>query len=90
MKTFRRMQEAQAKGRAGSKAASDRTRSIESKLQRHARLDSITRFVYSPSGDNRSRDSLSHAEVIAMTVDFPPLPVKMTPLHPDHFLHQGA
>jgi len=70
IKDVAELQEAQAKGRAGSKAASDRTRSIESKLQRHARLDSITRFVYSPSGDNRSRDSLSHAEVIAMTVDF--------------------
>lgn len=64
------LQEAQAKGRAGSKAASDRARSIESKLRRHAGLDAITRFVYSPTGDNRTRDALSHAEVIAMTADF--------------------
>lgn len=64
------LEEAQAKGRAGSKAAADRARSIESKLRRHAGLDAITRFVYSPTGDNRTRDALSHAEVIAMTADF--------------------
>lgn len=61
---------AQAKGRAASKAAADRAHSIESKRRRHAGLDAITRFVYSPTGDNRTRDSLSHAEVIAMTADF--------------------
>lgn len=64
------LEEAQAKGRAGSKAAADRVRSIESKLRRHAGLDAITRFIYSPTGDNRTRDALSHAEVIAMTADF--------------------
>jgi DNA helicase II / ATP-dependent DNA helicase PcrA len=64
------LEEAQARGRAGSKAAADRARSIESKLRRHAGLDAITRFVYSPTGDNRTRDALSHAEVIAMTADF--------------------
>ncbi len=64
------LEEAQAKGRAGSKAAMDRARSIESKLRRHAGLDAIMRFVYSPTGDNRARDALSHAEVIAMTADF--------------------
>jgi len=64
------LEEAQVKGRAGSKAAADRARSIESKLRRHAGLDAITRFVYSPTGDNRTRDALSHAEVIAMTADF--------------------
>uniref|UniRef100_UPI0035650C6D UvrD-helicase domain-containing protein n=1 Tax=Roseovarius sp. TaxID=1486281 RepID=UPI0035650C6D len=64
------LEEAQTKGRAGSKAAADRARSIESKLRRHAGLDAIIRFVYSPTGDNRTRDALSHAEVIAMTADF--------------------
>lgn len=64
------LEEAQAKGRAGGKAAADRARSIEGKLRRHAGLDAITRFVYSPTGDNRTRDALSHAEVIAMTADF--------------------
>lgn len=64
------LEAAQAKGRVGSKAAADRARSIESKLRRHAGLDAITRFVYSPTGDNRTRDALSHAEVIAITADF--------------------
>lgn len=64
------LEEAQAKGRASSKAAADRARSIESKLRRHAGLDAITRFVYSPTGDNRTHDALNHAEVIAMTADF--------------------
>ncbi|CAJ7710892.1 pathogenesis-like protein [Burkholderia pseudomallei] len=61
---------AQAKGRTGTKAAADRARSIESKLRRHAGLDAIKRFVYSPTGDNRTHDALSHAEVISMTADF--------------------
>ena len=64
------LKEAQAKGRSGSKAAVDRARSIESKLRRRAGLNAISRFVYSPNGDNRTRDSLNHAEVIAMTADF--------------------
>jgi DNA helicase-2/ATP-dependent DNA helicase PcrA len=64
------LEEAQSKGRANSKAASDRARSIESKRRRRENLAGVTRFIYSPTGDNRTRDSLSHAEVIAMTADF--------------------
>lgn len=64
------LEAAQAKGRATSKAAADRARSIESKRRRRANLPGIARFIYSPTGDNRTRDSLSHAEVIAMTADF--------------------
>lgn len=64
------LEAAQAKGRAGSKAAADRARSIESKLRRHAELGAITRFVYSPTGDNRTREALNHAEVITLTADF--------------------
>ena len=64
------LETAQAKGRATSKAAADRARSIESKLRRRDSLDSITKFIYSPTGDNRTRDSLNHAEVIAITTDF--------------------
>ncbi|SMR76649.1 MULTISPECIES: UvrD-helicase domain-containing protein [Stenotrophomonas] len=64
------LEEAQAKGRAASRAAVDRARSIESKRRRYENLESIVRFVYSPTGDNRTRDSLNHSEVIAMTADF--------------------
>jgi DNA helicase-2/ATP-dependent DNA helicase PcrA len=60
----------QARGRARTKATVDRARSIESKRNRHASLDEIRRFIYSPTGDNRTRDALNHSEVIAMTADF--------------------
>lgn len=63
------LQQAQAKGRA-SKAAEQRTRKIESKTRRLARLDSIKQFTYSPNGDNRGRDSLNHTEVIQIAADF--------------------
>lgn len=64
------LEEAQAKGRAGTKAAAVRARSIESKQRRLAGLNDISRFSYSPTGDNRTRDSLNHFEVIAMTASF--------------------
>ncbi len=70
MQDIAELEEAQAKGRATSKAAIDRARSIESKRRRHAGLDTIQRFIYSPTGDNRTRDALNHAEVIAMTAEF--------------------
>lgn len=60
------LEEKQAKGRGG-KAAFERAHSIESKTRRRESLPKIVRFVYSPTGDNRTRDSLNHAEVIAMT-----------------------
>jgi ATP-dependent DNA helicase UvrD/PcrA len=63
------LEEKQAKGRAG-KAAIERAKSIESKIRRRDGLGEIVRFVYSPTGDNRTRDSLNHAEVIAMTAAF--------------------
>lgn len=60
----------QAKGRASSNAAIERALSIEAKMRRRAGLEEITRFIYSPTGDNRTRDALNHAEVIAMTAAF--------------------
>lgn len=60
----------QAKGRASSNAAVERAVSIEAKTRRRAGLEEITRFIYSPTGDNRTRDALDHAEVIAMTAAF--------------------
>jgi len=63
------LEEKQAKGRAG-KAAIERAASIESKTRRREGLREIVRFIYSPTGDNRTRDSLNHAEVIAMTAAF--------------------
>jgi DNA helicase II / ATP-dependent DNA helicase PcrA len=64
------LQAAAAKGRAGTQAAIDRDRSIASKQRRLVRIETIKKFIYSPSGDNRSRDSLNHSEVIRITADF--------------------
>lgn len=63
------LEEKQKKGRAG-KATNERAQSIESKTRRRAMLGEIQRFIYSPTSDNRTRDALNHAEVIAMTADF--------------------
>lgn len=63
------LKQAQAKGRA-SKTSERRARSIISKMERLARLDEIRVFTYSPDGENRSRDSLNHAEVISMGTAF--------------------
>ncbi|MBT9471817.1 MAG: UvrD-helicase domain-containing protein [Pseudomonadota bacterium] len=59
-----------AKGRPGTKAAAERALSLASKERRLARLDEITKFTYSPTGDNRGRDSLNHAEVVALAAAF--------------------
>lgn len=58
------------KGRSGTKAAIDRENKIKSKTQRLAYLDEIKSFSYSPTGDNRTRDSLNHSEVIELCAHF--------------------
>ncbi|MGY8627956.1 UvrD-helicase domain-containing protein [Chromobacterium violaceum] len=64
------LEEQQRKGRPNTKAGVERLRSMESKRRRLGRLDSIVKFIYSPTSDNRTRDSLNHSEVIAMTAAF--------------------
>lgn len=64
------LEEQHRKGRPNTKAGIERLRSMESKRRRLARLDSIVKFIYSPTSDNRTRDSLNHSEVIAMTAFF--------------------
>lgn len=61
---------AQAKGRAGSKAAAEREVSIANKVRRLEYIENVKQFVYSPTGENRGRDALSHTEVISITSDF--------------------
>lgn len=53
-----------------TKIYQDNVRSLENRKRRLAALDGIRKFVYSPTGDNRTRDSLNHAEVIAITSEF--------------------
>jgi DNA helicase-2/ATP-dependent DNA helicase PcrA len=64
------LEEEQRKGRAGTKAATQRARSLESKARRLKALATIKRFVYSPTGLNRERDALNHAEVIKLGAHF--------------------
>lgn len=64
------LQAAVAKGRPGTQTAIDRERSIASKQRRLTRIGTVRRFVYSPTGDNRGRDSLNHSEVIGITSHF--------------------
>jgi DNA helicase-2/ATP-dependent DNA helicase PcrA len=64
------LEDLQSKGRAGTKAALERSESIKSKQRRLADLDGIRQFKYNPTGDNRGRDSLSHTEVIKIGASF--------------------
>lgn len=64
------LQADEAKGRKGTAASSTRISKIASKTKRLQNLDSVKRFVYSPTGENRGRDSLNHSEVIQLTSYF--------------------
>ena len=54
----------QKNGRAGTKVAMDREKSIEGKNERIQNLGKVKRFTYNPNGNNRGSDSLNHTEVI--------------------------
>ncbi len=64
------LEEKQKKGRPASQAAKDRTAAIAANVDRLARLATIRSFTYSPTGDNRSKDSLSHSEVLRLAAEF--------------------
>ena len=63
------LQQKQEKGRGG-KAGLDREKSIAAKQNRLDKLVNIKQFTYNPNGDNQGKDSLNHAEVIKIGVDF--------------------
>jgi DNA helicase-2/ATP-dependent DNA helicase PcrA len=63
------LQEQQSKGRAG-KASITREKSLASKQRRLAALANVKRFTYNPSGENRGRDALNHAEVVKLGAEF--------------------
>lgn len=65
-----RLRVEEAKGRKGTKTSATRLSKIESKTKRLLNLDSIKRFVYSPTGDNRTLDALNHSEVLQLTSHF--------------------
>lgn len=65
------LREAQSKSRdLKNKTSVDRARKIESKENRIRSLDKISKFVYNPNGDNISKDSLNHVEVISIAAEF--------------------
>jgi len=65
------LKEAQSKSKdLKNKTSVDRARKIESKENRIQYLDKISKFVYNPNGDNISKDSLNHAEVISIAAEF--------------------
>lgn len=59
----------EATGRAG-KARDERIAKIAAYEARLAALPGIRKFIYSPTGANRTRDALNHAEVIKITAHF--------------------
>lgn len=63
-------EEKYAKGRAGTKAATDRERKIATLTRRIEWLGAPRRFTYNPNGNNFGRDSLSHTEVLKIASDF--------------------
>lgn len=57
----------QAKGRSHTQ---NRQKLLEKKEERLSFIPKIKHFVYNPTGDNRERNSLNHAEVIQIGADF--------------------
>lgn len=53
-----------------NKTSIGRAKKIESKNKRLASLKTIQKFIYNPNGDNLTKDSLNHTEVISITADF--------------------
>ena len=74
----------QAKGRSETKAAVDREKSIISKTKRLEFIEKIKMFSYNPNGENNSRDSLNHSEVIAIGAEL----IESKPLLQNIFTHQ--
>jgi DNA helicase-2/ATP-dependent DNA helicase PcrA len=55
---------------SNTKTYADRASKIELKTKRIKSLESIRKFTYNPNGDNTSRDSLNHSEVINIAAEF--------------------
>lgn len=65
------LEEQQSKSRdLNNKTSITRAKKIESKKERLGSLNQIQKFVYNPNGDNITKDSLNHSEVISITADF--------------------
>lgn len=74
-----------ARSRGENKTTRGARAELASKTRRLERLDDIGQFTYSPTGENKGRDSLNHSEVIQMAAAFiqqPPLLDVMVDLYP--------
>jgi DNA helicase-2/ATP-dependent DNA helicase PcrA len=56
--------------RTGTKAETERIYKIKSKQERLQELDSIKKFIYSPTSNNTEREALSHSEVLQLGAHF--------------------
>lgn len=66
-----RIVELEAKpSKQGTKTEDERLRKLARYKRRLEEFDNIARFVYSPTGDNRTRESLSHFDVLTMASEF--------------------
>lgn len=65
------LEEQQSRSRdPNNKTSISRAQKIESKKKRLVALENIKKFIYNPNGDNITKDSLNHSEVISITADF--------------------
>lgn len=65
------LEEQQSKSRdLNNKTSIGRAKKMESKKERLASLIKIQKFIYNPNGDNITKDSLNHSEVISIAADF--------------------
>lgn len=53
-----------------TKTYADRASKLESKTKRIQSLEAIRKFTYNPNGDNTSKDSLNHSQVINIAAEF--------------------
>lgn len=65
-----RLLQEEGKGRPGTKASIARQSQIASKKNRLERIDTIQIFVYNPTGENNTENSLNHADVIKICAKF--------------------
>ena len=65
------LEEQQSRSRGlNNRTSISRAQKIESKKKRLQALENIQKFIYNPNGDNTTKDSLNHSEVISIAADF--------------------
>lgn len=70
-KEIQKLEDEQSKSRdKKNKTSIDRAKKIESKNKRILNLANIVKFTYNPNGDNITKDSLNHSEVISLVAYF--------------------